>query len=72
MSVTEDDLQTFYRGRTKLGVNVYPEDVAEAIELSVWNEQQILPSFDATMPANAPVPVGFDATQTAAILAAGS
>jgi rhamnulose-1-phosphate aldolase/alcohol dehydrogenase len=29
--VTEDDLQTFYRGRTKLGVNVYPEDVAEAI-----------------------------------------
>jgi rhamnulose-1-phosphate aldolase/alcohol dehydrogenase len=29
--VTEDDLQSFYRGRTKLGVNVYPEDVAEAI-----------------------------------------
>ncbi len=29
--VTEDDLQAFYRGRTKLGVNVYPEDVAEAI-----------------------------------------
>jgi NAD(P)-dependent dehydrogenase (short-subunit alcohol dehydrogenase family) len=29
--VTEDDLQTFYRGRTKLGVDVYPEDVAEAI-----------------------------------------
>jgi rhamnulose-1-phosphate aldolase/alcohol dehydrogenase len=29
--VTEDDLQTFYRGRTKLGVSVYPEDVAEAI-----------------------------------------
>ena len=29
--VTEEDLQTFYRGRTKLGVNVYPEDVAEAI-----------------------------------------
>jgi len=29
--VGEDDLQTFYRGRTKLGVNVYPEDVAEAI-----------------------------------------
>jgi rhamnulose-1-phosphate aldolase/alcohol dehydrogenase len=29
--VTEDDLQGFYRGRTKLGVNVYPEDVAEAI-----------------------------------------
>jgi NAD(P)-dependent dehydrogenase (short-subunit alcohol dehydrogenase family) len=29
--VEEDDLQTFYRGRTKLGVNVYPEDVAEAI-----------------------------------------
>ena len=23
--------QAFYRGRTKLGVNVYPEDVAEAI-----------------------------------------
>jgi NAD(P)-dependent dehydrogenase (short-subunit alcohol dehydrogenase family) len=29
--VTEADLQTFYRGRTKLGVDVYPEDVAEAI-----------------------------------------
>ena len=29
--VTEADLQTFYRGRTKLGVSVYPEDVAEAI-----------------------------------------
>jgi rhamnulose-1-phosphate aldolase/alcohol dehydrogenase len=29
--VTTDDLQTFYRDRTKLGVNVYPEDVAEAI-----------------------------------------
>ncbi len=27
----EDDLQQFYRGRTKLGVNVLPEDVAEAI-----------------------------------------
>ncbi len=29
--VAEDDLQGFYRGRTRLGVNVYPEDVAEAI-----------------------------------------
>jgi rhamnulose-1-phosphate aldolase/alcohol dehydrogenase len=29
--VEEDELQTFYRGRTKLGVSVYPEDVAEAI-----------------------------------------
>ena len=29
--VTEEDLQTFYRERTKLGVSVYPEDVAEAI-----------------------------------------
>ena len=29
--VAEGDLQTFYRGRTKLGVSVYPEDVAEAI-----------------------------------------
>jgi rhamnulose-1-phosphate aldolase/alcohol dehydrogenase len=29
--VDQDDLQKFYRGRTKLGVNVYPEDVAEAI-----------------------------------------
>jgi NAD(P)-dependent dehydrogenase (short-subunit alcohol dehydrogenase family) len=29
--VTEDDLQTFYQGRTKLGVAVLPEDVAEAI-----------------------------------------
>jgi rhamnulose-1-phosphate aldolase/alcohol dehydrogenase len=29
--VTTDDLQGFYRDRTKLGVNVYPEDVAEAI-----------------------------------------
>jgi rhamnulose-1-phosphate aldolase/alcohol dehydrogenase len=29
--VAEDDLESFYRSRTKLGVNVYPEDVAEAI-----------------------------------------
>ena len=29
--VDEDELQTFYRARTKLGVNVFPEDVAEAI-----------------------------------------
>ena len=29
--VAEDDLQSFYRSRTKLGVDVYPEDVAEAI-----------------------------------------
>jgi rhamnulose-1-phosphate aldolase/alcohol dehydrogenase len=29
--VEEDDLQGFYRKRTKLGVDVYPEDVAEAI-----------------------------------------
>ena len=29
--VTEDDLQSFYRKRTKLGVDVFPDDVAEAI-----------------------------------------
>jgi rhamnulose-1-phosphate aldolase/alcohol dehydrogenase len=29
--VSEDDLGGFYRGRTKLGVEVLPEDVAEAI-----------------------------------------
>jgi rhamnulose-1-phosphate aldolase/alcohol dehydrogenase len=29
--VDEDELQTFYRGRTKLDVSVFPEDVAEAI-----------------------------------------
>ena len=29
--VTEDDLQGFYRKRTKLGVDVFPDDVAEAI-----------------------------------------
>jgi rhamnulose-1-phosphate aldolase/alcohol dehydrogenase len=29
--VAEDELQTFYQGRTKLGVAVFPEDVAEAI-----------------------------------------
>ena len=29
--VDESDLEMFYRGRTKLGVNVYPDDVAEAI-----------------------------------------
>jgi rhamnulose-1-phosphate aldolase/alcohol dehydrogenase len=29
--IDEDDLEAFYRGRTKLGVNVYAEDVAEAI-----------------------------------------
>ena len=29
--VSEEDLPSYYRGRTRLGVNVYPEDVAEAI-----------------------------------------
>ena len=29
--IAPDDLPAFYRGRTKLGVNVYPEDIAEAI-----------------------------------------
>ena len=29
--VSEDELQTYYQGRTKLGVAVLPEDVAEAI-----------------------------------------
>jgi NAD(P)-dependent dehydrogenase (short-subunit alcohol dehydrogenase family) len=29
--IGEDELQTFYQGRTKLGVSVLPEDVAEAI-----------------------------------------
>jgi rhamnulose-1-phosphate aldolase/alcohol dehydrogenase len=29
--IAEEDLPAFYRGRTKLNVNVYPEDVAEAI-----------------------------------------
>ena len=29
--VSEDDLPAYYRGRSRLGVNVYPEDVAEAI-----------------------------------------
>jgi rhamnulose-1-phosphate aldolase/alcohol dehydrogenase len=29
--VSEEGLEDFYRGRTKLGVSVYPEDVAEAI-----------------------------------------
>jgi len=29
--IGEEDLQTFYKGRTKLGVSVLPEDVAEAI-----------------------------------------
>jgi NAD(P)-dependent dehydrogenase (short-subunit alcohol dehydrogenase family) len=29
--VAADDLESFYRGRTKLGVSVYPADVAEAI-----------------------------------------
>ena len=29
--IAEEDLPGFYRGRTGLGVNVYPEDVAEAI-----------------------------------------
>jgi NAD(P)-dependent dehydrogenase (short-subunit alcohol dehydrogenase family) len=29
--VTEDELQTYYQGRTRLGVAVLPEDVAEAI-----------------------------------------
>jgi rhamnulose-1-phosphate aldolase/alcohol dehydrogenase len=29
--VGEEDLQGLYRGRTKLGVSIYPEDVAEAI-----------------------------------------
>jgi rhamnulose-1-phosphate aldolase/alcohol dehydrogenase len=29
--VSEDDLPAYYRGRTRLGVNVFPQDVAEAI-----------------------------------------
>ena len=29
--MSEDDLPAFYRARTTLDVNVYPEDVAEAI-----------------------------------------
>jgi NAD(P)-dependent dehydrogenase (short-subunit alcohol dehydrogenase family) len=29
--LAEGDLQGFYRERTKLGVDIYPEDVAEAI-----------------------------------------
>ncbi len=29
--ISEDELPAFYRARTTLGVNVYPEDVAEAI-----------------------------------------
>jgi NAD(P)-dependent dehydrogenase (short-subunit alcohol dehydrogenase family) len=29
--VSEEDLPAYYRDRTRLGVNVYPEDVAEAI-----------------------------------------
>jgi rhamnulose-1-phosphate aldolase/alcohol dehydrogenase len=29
--VSQDDLPAYYRQRTRLGVNVYPEDVAEAI-----------------------------------------
>jgi NAD(P)-dependent dehydrogenase (short-subunit alcohol dehydrogenase family) len=29
--VPQEDLPAFYRGRTVLGVNVFPEDVAEAI-----------------------------------------
>jgi NAD(P)-dependent dehydrogenase (short-subunit alcohol dehydrogenase family) len=29
--VAQDELPEFYRGRTRLGVHVYPEDVAEAI-----------------------------------------
>ena len=29
--VADEDLPAFYRGRTRLGVDVYPEDVAEAI-----------------------------------------
>jgi Asp-tRNA(Asn)/Glu-tRNA(Gln) amidotransferase A subunit family amidase len=29
--VSEEELPTFYRGRTRLGVNVFAEDVAEAI-----------------------------------------
>jgi NAD(P)-dependent dehydrogenase (short-subunit alcohol dehydrogenase family) len=29
--IAEGELESFYRGRTRLGVNVYPEDVAEAI-----------------------------------------
>jgi NAD(P)-dependent dehydrogenase (short-subunit alcohol dehydrogenase family) len=33
--VSEDELQTYYQGRTKLGVAVFPEDVAEAIAFFV-------------------------------------
>ncbi len=33
--VSEEELLAFYQGRTKLGVSVYPEDVAEAIAFLV-------------------------------------
>ena len=33
--IAEDDLQTYYQGRTKLGVAVLPEDVADAIAFFV-------------------------------------
>ena len=33
--IAEDDLQTYYQGRTKLGVSVLPEDVADAIAFFV-------------------------------------
>ncbi len=33
--ISEDELQTYYKGRTKLGVAVLPEDVAEAIAFFV-------------------------------------
>jgi rhamnulose-1-phosphate aldolase/alcohol dehydrogenase len=38
--VSEDDLPAFYRARTTLDVNVYPEDVAEAIAFFVTSRSR--------------------------------
>ena len=49
--VSEDELQTYYQGRTKLGVAVLPEDVAEAIAFFVGPGPTNRPEMSSTSTA---------------------
>ena len=52
--VAEDDLPAFYRGRTVLGVNVFPEDVAEAIVFFAARGRGSRPATSSTSTAASP------------------
>ena len=52
--VAEDELQTFYQGRTKLGVAVFPEDVAEAIAFFAVRARPNRPEMSSMSTAASP------------------